>query len=186
MKNKSIVLTIVIFLSLFLLVNIGQAEPTPTVNYLMKTPVSLFDYGMYKLDKSFKESAEDNYKIDGKFPNISYVSYNFNLNKISMVLIYVVESKKPNIKDIKNRMGEIIGQIRGTLSLGNYGLLSQFFSHKGYTVKGKPDNIGKDLANIIELELSISFSKESPPNLFEPDLKCTAPLLDNGYFCLEK
>jgi hypothetical protein len=53
-------------------------------------------------------------------------------------------------------------------------------------LKEEPNNIGKDLANIIELELSISFSKESSPDLFEPDLKCIASLLDKGYFCSEK
>jgi hypothetical protein len=82
--NRTVTLIIVTLLSFFLLVNIGQSEPTSTVNYLMKTPVSLFDYGIDNLNKTFKKFAEESYKINGKFPNISYVSYNLDLNKISI------------------------------------------------------------------------------------------------------
>ena len=47
-KVKNVLLTVIILLSL---AGIVHAEQTSTIKYLMTEPLTLFDLGIYKLDK---------------------------------------------------------------------------------------------------------------------------------------
>jgi len=48
-KSKKCI-PIVVLVLLIITVGISKAEPTPTLQYLMDTPVSMLDFGIYRLD----------------------------------------------------------------------------------------------------------------------------------------
>ena len=58
MSKKIKCIPIVVFL-LFISVGISKAEPTPTISYLMNTPVSMLDFGIYKLETLLNEESEN-------------------------------------------------------------------------------------------------------------------------------
>ena len=51
-KVRNVLLTLIILLSLS---GVVHAEQTPTIKYLMSEPLTLFDLGIYKLDKLINE-----------------------------------------------------------------------------------------------------------------------------------
>ena len=80
---------------------------------------------------------------------------------------------------IKSRIKGIIKEIRSIFSIYFVG---RCFSHKGFVTKGAPKNKSKDLAKIIEIKITVSFTKR----LDDPDLKCVAPLLGDEIMWSEK
>ena len=75
---------IVLFL-LFISVGTSKAEPTPTISYLMNTPVSMLDFGIFKLNTRF-ESYSDKLRI-GKTEPLITVEYEWDSNRIEIISI---------------------------------------------------------------------------------------------------
>jgi hypothetical protein len=161
-KTKSIILTIIVSITL---IGIVQAEQIKTIKYLMTEPLTLFDLGIYKLDKLINEdpSLTATVTFDGK-------SNKINLHVI--ILEWLAKkgggSASQNKKEAYELVGTVINTIRtklgvnyqtGKISPGNTALEDCFRPGNGRTIKNEPENLQEDLFNMIEI--SFRFSGEN-------------------------
>ncbi len=145
-----------------------MAEPSPTVNYLINEPVSLFDRGMDRLAERMSESPV----LD--FPNLSlstFVDYNLKQNRIEILGIPFNEAK--DVTEGKIWCKQIIHSFRGWLGVEaesgssamyqGKSLIYRYYTHHGYTKNGAPseDEIGKALDEMTHLEARIRLKKSN-------------------------
>lgn len=138
-------------------------EPSPTVQYLMNEPVSMFDWGMYKLTLYLNQEFRDRYqkKISTFAPRIT-VHYDADSNKIQISALMLYK-KFPNKGEARTYCEEIFKYIRGLLVFekgstkrpvpANAPLttLGSYFGQHGEHHKNKPENIEKELSNNTQL-----------------------------------
>ena len=172
-------------LILFIIIGSSKAEPTSTISYLMNTPVSMLDFGIYKLESRLFEMRES-WAI-AKFEPTVQVQYRYDLNRIIILLRYAI-FKKDDIKDIqkidiKHRITMMIKSLKTLgFALNSEGIPSPFensvmelyFGHVGYEIKGEPKNIGKELDQITEIYVEFFNGKEW--------IKCKSPLIGNTMY----
>ena len=157
----------------FITIGVCMAEPASTVKYLMHKPVSLFDYGILRIEEDLKFRAASMYKIKDQTPQYLSVLYDYKSNKIIMYFLYTIDKQNPG--GIETRMKDIIKAMRATF--GPY-YIGTFFGHQGYVLRQEPKKIGKDLAKIVEVRL---YANSMP--LSKPYLKCVAPLSGEDVYC---
>jgi hypothetical protein len=175
-------------LILFITVGISKAEPTPTISYLINTPVSMLDFGIYKLNKYF-DSINYDLTIFGKKPlHKPVVSYFYGQNRIVIELIYVIAKNELNESDfkddnIKKEIEKIIRELKyksfgidetGKPITGKISLIYMAFEHEGYARKDVPKNIGKELDQITEISVEFFAGKKR--------FKCKSPLIGNKIY----
>jgi hypothetical protein len=170
-RVKKIALATVIFFST---IGFCTAEPASTVKYLMNKPVSLFDYGILRMQEDLKFRAASAYKIKHQAPSYLSVLYDAKSNKIVMYLLYTIYKK--NVDEIENRMKDIVETMRAIF--GPY-YIETFFNHQGYVLHGEPKKkIGRNLERIIEIRL---YANSAP--LSKPYLKCVAAMSGEDVYC---
>jgi hypothetical protein len=179
-KSKSVILTIIISLSL---VGIVQAEQTETIRYLMTEPLTLFDLGVYKLDKLVNEDPSVN----------ATVTFDWKSNKINihvMILEWIAKKGAINNSDNKKEAYELVRLIVNTIrtKLGVNYQTGNFFSGNtafedcfrpanGRTIKNEPKNLKEDLFNMTDI--SVHFSGENFNLKGKAELKGTEIYFDN-------
>ena len=175
---------IVVFL-LFIAVGVSKAEPTPSVQLLMNIPVSIFEFGIYTLENRLFEMRESWAIINNK-PTVT-VQYNYDLNRITIRLIYLI-TKKDEIKviqgtEIKPHITKVIKSLKtfgfsldeqGNPGPGEHSAMELYFHHEGYTLKKMPKNIGKELDKITEIYVMFYGGKKR--------FKCRSPLIGNKIY----
>ncbi|MHC1725361.1 MAG: hypothetical protein AB9866_04995 [Syntrophobacteraceae bacterium] len=155
------------------------ADPSNNIKYLINEPVSLFEFGLYRLD-SHLEGCFTGVKLPEKI--MVRVTYKWELNRIQVNLI-PGRFTKGNItkQEAENYCKEIIqiakqclgcekdasGNIRPEVSEL---LISGFFSHKGFEKLNEPKRIEKELINIIQI------------NGIVYDASCQSNLLDSKIY----
>jgi len=142
--------------TLFLLIVSGvcRGEPTPSVKYLMQTPVSVFDFGMYKMERALEKQA----------PSLStlLLSYNWEKNRILIRVLTNAVPPNKNVSTAKAQCMQVINDIRRfyyiDLKTGKERMskllgsrMGSFFSHEGYAIESAPKNVDKELYNITEI-----------------------------------
>jgi hypothetical protein len=172
---------IVVFL-LFIATGISKAEPTPTVQYLMDTPVSMFDFGIYKLNKYFY-SIRDIFTFLKHKPLSATVDYSYDQNRIIISFWYADNENGLKDYDIKKLISDRIKGIKaycfnldetGKPLSDESGRVSRFFIHPGYEIKNRPKKIWKELEEITEIHVNLSLGTD----LF----KCKSPLIGNKVY----
>src|SRR3972149_9288044 len=148
------------------------AEPTPSMSYLMNEPASLFDLGMFKLNKHLKDGWSDDVTVP-------QAVYDFHEDRILIGFMPFKEIFK--IDKGKEYCRDIIGRIKILLLVdfrtgethfpNGMTLKDIFFSHEGFhEKKNEPKNLGSDLAKIIDVGVSVPIEKGKM-------LPCRSPLL---------
>jgi hypothetical protein len=189
MSKKQQCILIIVFI-LFIVVGISKAEPTPTISYLMKTPVSMLDFGIFKLEKELDEWA-DRIFGDARIVNnrpLTKVEYLYSSNRIKIKLSYTFTGEKAE-KDIQkvDVKSEIIRVLK-RLKFLKFGLslktqkpvkdycstIDRFFSHQGYVLKNEPKNLGKELDQITKIYVELWNGKDW--------VKCKSPLIGNKVY----
>lgn len=176
---KKIILTLFIFISL---VGVAHAEQTTTVKFLMNEPLTLFDLGIYKLNKLINEDP---------FINAT-VKYDTKSNKINIgVVMYEWFVKKGAAKPIRNKgeaynlIDSMVKKIRtilgvdyqtGKISSDNTGLEDCFRPANGRVIKNEPESLKEDLFKMIEI--SILFSGQRHNLSGKASLKGTEVVFD--------
>ena len=169
----------------FVMTSLCSAEPTPTVSYLINTPTSVFDFGMYRLQVDLNTSYRTQF---GGHITLIYI---WPKNKI---LIRVSAPRKrfdEGEKEAKLRCKEIINLIKSDLSIDTTtgqpledegSLVTFYFSHMGYQLKSEPKNLYEELDNITEIWVHTSCRKNGKTKF----LNARAPLLGTDIFFSEK
>lgn len=174
------------------------SEPTPSVNYLMNRPLSYFDWGLYRLGEYVKqfvkrEPGEENfYVIDGKEPYV-YVGYDWDANRIIITISYrryrwsemlldnekLKELEQADVEKYKWPIVRLISDLKSSLGInftkpdyidGFTPTLYHLFSPTGYKFENEPENLKKELYNIVKIRARISFKEthiETEVGMFE-------------------
>lgn len=122
---------------------VAQADPNPTVKYLMNTPPSLLDFGLYQAERYLeRDIARLKNEPDLAYRNArtkygrGYAEYEFDKNRIVYLLTVVYiddEICKVAFEDFK--------RFPGMAS-------ERFFDHNGYSPSGRPGNVKAELDKI--------------------------------------
>lgn len=160
-------------LILFCFVGSAQTVRTPNIIYLMDEPVSLFSFGLYRLETELMLRRSDLH-IYGCFP-VPSIEYDWDTNRIKIELLYFGCEKErywpKNVTDeeIKENTKTAIKTTKGILNIAdgkpilNYknSKLCQMFSHIGYSTENVPKNICKELDAITRIVVEVRVGNKS-------------------------
>jgi hypothetical protein len=168
-KRKKCISIIIFFL--FIAAGISKAEPTPTVLYLMKTPVSMLDYGIYRLDRFLRDESKK--LINAKDEPEIGVTYNYDSNRIEIKFLYVIKAELSKGYNIKEEITWLIRKIKESyfgydhktgkpykISKPGGSVMRRFFSHQGYEFKSKPKNLVQELEKITEIYVHVNYQDQ--------------------------
>ena len=154
------------------LVQVAGAEPDGSAKFLMDAPVSLLDFGIYKLEKDLKGLKKD-LAVQRAFPFNIAVNYDWEKNNIVIQLTYGYEGNPPP-KTIRNGVRNVLKHIRGFLGVDPKGKVyhkrgfskaADYFSHQGYIIKNRPPALEKNIDQMIAL--SVIYSVQNFSRIFE-------------------
>lgn len=172
-------------LSLVALSSMGWAEPSPMVRYLMKEPVTLFDWGIIRLYEYVDGFAKDYLKNNAVQDIYSTVTYDSLSNNI---LITFVVTQKPVPKgqasqseatSPKNICMAIVQAMRREFLADRNPLLRRssgiyrFFGHVGFRGEKEPLDAFEEIENITLIRVSV-YSARDPGRLI---LHAESPLM---------
>lgn len=168
-----------------LMVDVGAAEPGPTVSKLMDTPASMFSFGIVQLkdyiSKAFGYDNPPDLKppLVGKAAYSSVVSYDWDRNRVVIQLLRFVPAEAS--WDYEEECRQAIEQLRQMAGLDTstgkaIGRASSWYGQQfepvGYSQKALED-VGAKMDEIIELAFQAYTGKDT--------FRCSAPLLGLGY-----
>jgi len=160
-------------MSLLLAASLG-AEPSPVVEYLMREPVSMLDWGLTQIEEDLFRNRGVLTRNEGDLfepePTIR-VAYAWEENRIQ---IFLKLAMKPGVKKSPQRMAAVrkhveflVAYLRGGLTMRPY---DAFFRHKGFRSKESPENLGEELVEITDIHISVHDHQQ---NILS---RCRAPL----------
>lgn len=162
-EKRCVIITAIIFL---LFVGICNAEPDSKVKYLMDEPVSMFDFGLFRLEMLFREHLIGDYE--------SEVSYNWDRNLIEIKNEPGTTEILKNKNEAKNWCKLYISSVRAVMTLPQYDF---FFTHYGYARKNRPENLYNHFRKIIEISTLVLYKGGS--------VKAKAPLIGEEIYFYE-
>ena len=168
--------TSLLLLVLLGLVPICNAEPSPSVQYFMNEPVTLFDWGMVRLYDYLDEYTTHYLKTNSVQDIYCTVRYDTLRNQIiiSMVVTRQAQQEDESPASIRTGAREICKTITQTLrrefladrdrqvrrSSGIY----RFFGHIGFKGKNEPIDSFDEIEKITVIDVSV-YSEEDPGRL---------------------
>lgn len=132
-----------------------RAEPGPIVNWLMDEPSSLFDMGMWRLDRQALISMKTvgvglvgnrgfstEYDWDSNRIRLNYFAINHPFNK--------TECKKTIMQARR-----VVGLVTDGVAALGHSYVANLFSHLGYSSNSAPKDYFQKLDNIIEITVTL-------------------------------
>ena len=182
--KKVIVFFVIVF---FISVPNVSGEPSKTIQYLMNEPVSMFDWGIYKLEKYFSNRI-DIYSKNKKNIDIAFysaeVEYEWENNRIVLFSMIDYKGKKLSIDKEKAYCKEFINYIKNILyaskkekwrkSLG----ISSYFTHNTFSKSNKPSQFVNNIENITKIIVYVKHVDEIHANY----IKSKSKLLENSIY----
>ena len=172
----------VMFVACILGAAIVQAEPSPSVRYLMGESVSLFEWGIFRLQLTM-ETLNTGYEASAK--QTANVEYDWPKNQLTVkVIVY------PRYRSFQKATArQVCGSIMQEMKL-EFGVdprlgrrIGTFFHHQQFETTDVPKNMDADLEAITNLEVEVMASKndQSP---FQEQMSCSSELLksETRYF----
>ena len=137
----------------------AMAEPTPSIQFLMREPVSMMDWGLkniedhlYRHRTLFVQSEKSLFEPE---PTIT-VLYDWEKNQIRISIglrtCKQVQKMSQGLSDIRSHVEWVIKYLRGSLTMKPY---DAFFRHRGFRNKESPRSIEPELAGLTELTVSV-------------------------------
>jgi hypothetical protein len=135
------------------------AEPTPPIQFLMREPVSMMDWGikniedyLYRHRTLFVQSEKSLFESE---PTIAVV-YNWEQNQIQITISLrtceQVQKTSQGLSNIRSHVEWVIKYLRGSLTMKPY---DAFFRHRGFRSKESPQSLESELAGLTELIVSV-------------------------------
>lgn len=153
----------------------SHAEPGPTTNRLMNEPISLWDWGMFRIEQ-MRESATKVIKGVHKLDFIADSSYSWDNNEITISFFHVnfndsdtppIEAKEEKCREIRHTALQTLapmyllaspsqGNPQDKIELAAKLALEDWFSHPGgYQSSERGNDVGQRLARITYVEVRI-------------------------------
>jgi hypothetical protein len=137
----------------------AAAEPTPSIQFLMKEPVSMMDWGLkniedhlYRHRSLFIQNEKSLFEPE---PTIAVV-YNWEENQIQISIglrtCVQVQKTSQGLSDIRSHVEWVIKYLRGSLTMKPY---DAFFRHRGFRNKESPQTLESELAGLTKLIVSV-------------------------------
>jgi hypothetical protein len=163
---------------LILLVQIAMAEPNAEVRFLMKSPVSMLDWGFKNIEEHLMRNQDvltaNEKNLLKKIVSVS-VDYDWSKDaiRISIDLRLSEKTQKTSIvlAEVREHVIFIVKYLKGGLSMNPY---DAFFRHKGFRHKETPENLGNKLSEVTELIVTV---RDKDSNIVS---MCSAPLLGDS------
>ena len=150
------------------------AEPSAAVEYLMREPVSMLDWGLAQIEEDLYRKrvvlTGNKQNLFDPEPSIN-VAYAWEENRIQIFLKLTLraEVKKTSqrMAGIRQHVEFVITYLRGGLTMHPY---DAFFRHKGFRSKESPQNLEEDLVKITDIHITV---RDQQQNILS---RCRAPL----------
>lgn len=169
----------------------AYAEPSKTVRYLMNDRVTMFDWGMYRIEEYLNNfDFEKLLETDLIKPSLSTVNYDWERNRIILNSTIYPTQDSLNKIPAKKLCEKILWAIRtefGILRnnpkdpnsdivvLENWDPV-RFFRHKAFVLENEPNNLKTEILNIISIRIDLYASKNDKFP-YSPVLGCECPLI---------
>lgn len=135
------------------------AEPTPSIQYLMREPVSMMDWGLKNIEDHLYRHrtllVQSEKSLFEPEPTIA-VLYDWEKNQIRISIglrtCKQVQKMSQGLSDIRSHVEWVIKYLRGSLTMEPY---DAFFRHRGFRNKESPRSIEPELAGLTELTVSV-------------------------------
>ena len=171
-KFKSLIVLLVVFPVTAI------SKPPVEIQYLMNEPLSLFDFGLIRLEEDLKDNSNGSMipksmmasfarvtsKSLYKFPTVKY-DWDRNLLKLQIeyALVFGLAVPQPPEKFDERKAGkalcrETVKHVR--VRLGSPSGLGDYFSHFGYTKAGRPKALEATLLESTEIVVLTRMSME--------------------------
>jgi len=126
------------------------AEPTPSIQFLMKEPVSMMDWGIKNIEDYLYRHrnllVQNEKPLFEQDPTIAVI-YNWEQNQIQISIGLRTHGQVPKtsqgLSDIRAHVEWVVTYLRGSLTMKPY---DAFFRHRGFRSKKSPQNLESELA----------------------------------------
>jgi hypothetical protein len=158
-----------------------QAEPSPSVRYLMNEQVSMFEWGIFLLEAQVKRFEwDDGLDIKKQF---AHVEYDWPKNQLEIQVVVYPRYQSLQKTTARQVCSSLISQMKFHFGLDprypelrDMEGLGTFFHHKQFAKSDSPQTLETDLEAITNLEVQVMASKsDSPP--FQETISCSSDLL---------
>lgn len=157
-----------------LLVCNSYAEPTPSVQWLMNEPVTLWDWGVVRLEQHLMKQIHE--WSDGEADVVVV-----NDTKEGRLIIGIWPVTGVSAKDeaeAREMCKKAIGFVRLTVGvskrfLGNDSIIASFFRHRGFRGSNEPTDLQSQIATMIEIDVKWRYPHPYP----DQEVRCKAPLV---------
>ena len=150
------------------------AEPSAAIQFLMKEPVSMMDWGIKNTENYlYRQRAlligNGNPLFEAE-PTIA-VAYDWEDNRIRISIGLrtgePLQKTPRELSDIRSHVEWVVKYLRGSLTMKPY---DAFFRHNGFRSKESPQNLESELAGLTELIVTV---RDRESNILS---RCRAPL----------
>jgi hypothetical protein len=161
-----------------LIISPAGAEPSSSVEYLMREPVSMLDWGLAQIEQDLFRKQDvltgNKQNLFDPEPTIR-VDFAWEENRIQIFLKLTLRAevkKTPQrMTGIRQHVEFVITYLRGGLTMHPY---DAFFRHKGFRSKESPKNLDEDLVTITDIHITV---RDHQQNILS---RCQASLAGNG------
>lgn len=170
---------IVCFVALLMLPVTGlQAQPNDAVHFLMKSPVSMLDWGFKNIEnyliqhQAFLTAGENDLFAKTVAASVDY-DWSQDTIRITVGLSLLEKTQKTmlTLQGVQAQAAFVVTYLRGGLTLNPY---EAFFRHKGFRQRETPENLEAKLAAVTELVVVV---RDTERNILGT---CKAPLLGDA------
>jgi hypothetical protein len=176
-----------IFVACILCASTVQADPSPSVLYLMGEPVSLFEWGIFRLEARAERFAWSGLDIKSQF---AHVEYDWPKNQLQIRLTVYPRYQSLQRTTARQVCGSLVQQAKSLLgvtpgfeSMRDIAGIGTFFHHQHFDKADAPKTLDADLEAITTLEVDVWVSKNDQPP-FQKAVSCSSELLksETRYF----
>lgn len=180
--------TLLIILVIFLTPITALSEPSNSVAYLMKEPISLLEWGLYRIEDYLNTSQLTD--LDLIYKPKAHVDYNWNKNLIEIKLILHPKYQSLSKVGSKNYCRSALTDLKEIFGYGYdkevreiFGI-KRFFEHKGFSKTNEPKNLTEDIETITQLTVYVYANEKDEPEYNEQS-SCTSRMLEEELFFLD-
>ena len=174
-----------------------SAEPDSTMRRLMNEPMSMLDWGVYRMEQHLAKHEEfmalrSTRVLPHKsgYSVTSHVEYDFSDNAINIKPMVHGIPDGTTEKQRKRICSEFIQRARGAFGYGEYafskGYISEFFKHAGYSVGEEFSDIEERIAKLVVIKTVTSNYPSKNHKSSELGVTwCVGSLLSDDVYFLE-
>lgn len=176
-----------LFISFLIITTNVYGEPSRTFRYLMDEPLTLFEWGLFKLEKY---TDQIKFKELDLISNHSNIRYDWDKNRLEIEFIVYPKYKNLSKMPAKEICKKAISHVResfGTQHKSDTRALlsvSRFFEHTGFTNKTRPKNLMEEVENSAKVQIKVYGNKTDKPP-YKNIASCEGSLMGKEILFLE-